>query len=87
LRRSIILTNTLYVGSNRDIYQKYKIGDIDKGVDNALYPGKKFTKETFYFVFCDNVPTLLTGVETFLFKVSLLRLSVSETARYYDLII
>ncbi len=25
-------------GSNPDIYQKYKIGDISKGVSNTLYP-------------------------------------------------
>jgi hypothetical protein len=29
------------LGSNPDIYQKYKIGDISKGVANALKPAQK----------------------------------------------
>jgi hypothetical protein len=33
------------LGVNRDISQKYKIGDISKGVPNTLWPLKKYTKK------------------------------------------
>jgi hypothetical protein len=35
------------LGSNPDISQKYKMGDISKGVDNTLKPAKKYKKNFF----------------------------------------
>jgi hypothetical protein len=32
------------MGSNPDIYQKYKMGDISKEVTNKLYPAKNIQK-------------------------------------------
>jgi hypothetical protein len=34
------------LGSNPDISQKYKVGDISKGVANTLYPAKKLYKKS-----------------------------------------
>ncbi len=35
------------LGSNPDISQKYKMGDISKEVANTLYPAKKIYKKNF----------------------------------------
>jgi hypothetical protein len=34
------------MGSNPDISQKYKMGDISKGVANTLLPARKYTKNS-----------------------------------------
>ncbi len=39
--------NSLGLGSNSDIYQKYKMGDIRKGVATKKYP-KKLNKKLIY---------------------------------------
>ncbi len=35
-----------YMGSNPDISQKYKMGDISKGLANTLYPAKNIQNRT-----------------------------------------
>jgi hypothetical protein len=40
----LLATAALSLGSNPDICQKYKMGDISKGVANTFYPAKKYTK-------------------------------------------
>jgi hypothetical protein len=42
----LLATAALWV-RNHDISQKYKMGDISKGVDNTLWPAKKNTKKRF----------------------------------------
>ncbi len=33
------------LGLNKDIYEKYEMGDISKGVTITLYPAQKYTKK------------------------------------------
>jgi hypothetical protein len=37
----LLATAALPLGSNPDISQEYKMGDISQGVANTLYPAKK----------------------------------------------
>jgi hypothetical protein len=58
------------LGSNPDVFQKYKMGDIRKGVSNTLFPAKKYTKSRKFLAFSmhDNILSFLANKYPFVSK-------------------